>query len=221
MTKTSDNWKSLPGNFDKVNSFILFPSDNEYGIPIITKDDYVPEWLVPYGQRIRTDKGMDGGAVHTFLDDYRFETLWSRPFDTLSAIKNIGAGLSPDFSLFSNFPIAVQLWNTYRNRWVGAFWQSHGIKVIPTIGWSDERSYDFCFCGVEEGSIVAISTVGVNSNAWVSTLFRRGYFEMTKRIKPSLVLCYGHKSLLKLEEYNKVKWYPSYWKSIKDARKET
>ena len=34
------------------------------------------------------------------------------------------------------------------------------MKVIPTISWSGARSYEFCFDGVEKGSIVAVGMIG-------------------------------------------------------------
>ena len=33
-----------------------------------------------------------------------------------------------------------------KNRWGGAYWQSSGLTVIPTISWGDERSFEFCRC---------------------------------------------------------------------------
>ena len=222
MTRTTHRWSDVPGNVDKLNTSIIFESDNKFGIPTIKKERFVPEWLVPFKQRVRTEKSLDNGAVHFFLDDYRFEHIWNRIYDTFPFIEKYGAALSPDFSTYVNYPIAVQLWNVYRNRWMGCFWQGAGIKVIPTISWSDEQSYEFCFLGVEKGSTVAISSVGVNKNIVASGLFKKGYIKMIEAIEPSLVLCYGESAPFDLEEYNKVKWYPSYWKSIRSVlnRKE-
>ncbi len=219
MTRTAHRWASLPGNFDKLNTFMIADSDNEYGIPIISKDYFIPDWLVPYKQRIRTEKNTGQGAVHTFLDDHRFEHIWNRPIDTLSVVKTIGGALSPDFSIYIDYPKAVQIWNIYRSRWMGAFWQTQGVKVIPTISWADEESFEFCFLGVPENSIVAISTVGVIRNKKAHPLFKAGFLEMMKIIKPSLVLCYGEKAPFDIEEYTRVRWYPSYWKGIRDAMK--
>lgn len=85
-------------------------------------------------------------------------------------------------------PIALQLYNTFRNRYCGAVWQDNGLIVIPTISWSTNESFEFCFDGIEEGSVVAISTLGSRKE---KQLFLNGYFEMIKRIQPTNVLCYG------------------------------
>lgn len=217
--KSMHNWMSVPGNFDKLNASMIFEASNSLGIPTIKKEEFIPDWMVPYGQRIRSSKEVGQGAVHTFLDDHRFEHLWGRPIDTLTAIEKIGGALSPDFSLYTNFPIAMQIWNVYRSRWLGAYWQTKGIKVIPTISWSDERSFDFCFLGVEKGSHVAISTVGVVRRKEAHEPFKKGFFQMLSVIEPSLVLCYGEASPLKMEEYTNIRWYPSRWKGIRNALK--
>ncbi len=90
--------------------------------------------------------------------------------------------------MFVEMPIALQLFATFKNRWVGAFLQEQGIKVIPTVRLGDLASFNFCFDGVEKGSIVAVSTIGVKKQ---KSLFMLGYNEMLSRIKPSKIICYG------------------------------
>ena len=46
-------------------------------------------------------------------------------------------------------PLALQIESVFKNRWCGAYWQSKGLKVIPTVSWGDERSFDFCFMFVD------------------------------------------------------------------------
>lgn len=52
----------------------------------------------------------------------------------------------PDFSTYTDYPYAFQIWNLYRKCWLAAYWQQiYDLKVIPVLSWSDEKSYDFCF----------------------------------------------------------------------------
>lgn len=81
-----------------------------------------------------------------------------------------------------------QLESVAKKRWVGAYWQSKSKLVIPTISWSDARSFEFCFEGVEQGSIVAIGMIGCKQS---KLNFMRGYNEMLKRIQPSKIICFG------------------------------
>lgn len=219
MQRTKQVWKKLPGNMDTLNMNTIFYSDNEFGIPTIDKDLFVPEWVIPAKQRIQSDRDVSNGAIHFFVDDYHFETMWNRTNQTLSIMQRIGRAFSPDFSIYTEYPVAAQIWNTYRNRWLGRYWQMNGISVIPTITWGDERSYDFCYLGVPKGSNVAISTVGANmdKDKEAQRLFVKGFEEMLKRIEPNKVLVYGEVSPIKLEDYCDVKWYPSYWKTLRDV----
>jgi hypothetical protein len=219
VTRTSKNWQELPGNFDTVNARQLFPSTNVFGIPELVPCQFVPEGLVSYGQRIRHDIAGQGQAVHFFLDDYRFETVWQRPIQTFSGLTRFGAVLTPDFSLYRDYPFAMQLWNVYRSRWCGAYWQSRGLSVIPTVSWSDRASFEFCFLGLPAKSVLAISTLGLGKDRTAQELFLAGLAEMISRLYPSTLLIHGNSdakwSKFLLEELPKqgleVVTYASHW----------
>ena len=84
-----------------------------------------------------------------------------------------------------------------------------GIKVIPSISWSDESSYKYAFLGVPKGSIVAVGTVGVLNSEDAKRLFMQGFKEMIKQIEPKRILIYGNK-LPELESYKNLKWFEPY-----------
>ena len=88
----------------------------------------------------------------------------------------------------------MQMYNVFRNRWCGAYWASKGIRVIPTVNWGDESTFDFCFDGIEKGSVVAVSTYMASEHdhrkdqkEW----FMAGYNEMLQRIEPERIICYN------------------------------
>lgn len=126
--------------------------------------------------------------VHFFLDDYRFESIYTNPEKKIETLKNFKAVLTPDFSMYVEMPTALQLFNTFKNRWVSAYLQERGISVIPTVCWGDLASFNFCFDAIEKGSIVAVSTLGVRNE---KSHFMLGYNEMLRRIKPCKIICYG------------------------------
>jgi hypothetical protein len=211
-TRSSQNWSNLPGNFDVLHVSKIFESDNEFGIPTILKQDFIPKDLVMYGAEVRQNQASARGrTVHFFLDDYKFEPLWNKPNKTLTVIQRQGSALSPDFSLFSDYPLAVQMWNTYRSRWLARFWQENEVLVIPTISWSDEASYDFCFSGIEKHSTLAISTVGLRGKE-SKRVFKFGFEEMMKRLEPKSLIVYGENDPVPFEEYTEVHRYETYWK---------
>ena len=99
--------------------------------------------------------------------------------------------MSPDFSLYTDYPVAQQIWNHYRKHWVGAYLQKQGVCVIPTIAWSDERSFEWCFDGEPVGGVVAVSSVGTQRKESTKALFMTGYNEMMSRLRPETVLFCG------------------------------
>jgi hypothetical protein len=219
-TRSSERWQSLPGNFDVLNSSHLFQGDDELGIPMLAHTPLArtPRWLVPYRTRIRSQEPPDDGGVHFFTDDYRFETVWNRPRKALAALKPYRTLLTPDFSLYRDWPRALQIWNVYRNRWCGAFWQAQGFTVIPTVSWSTADSFDFCFLGVPQHSVVAVATVGVRlERPWEYRLFLDGFEAMVQRLQPSRVLCYG-RAPEACRQLVEIVTYPTRWEGIRAAR---
>lgn len=105
--------------------------------------------------------------------------------DTLSRFDCL---LTPDFSLYLEMPLVMQMWNVYRSRLIGRQWQNMGLVVIPTVSWADERSFAFCFDGLPRKSTVSISTIGVKKD---TKIFKNGLDEMIERINPSRILLYG------------------------------
>lgn len=128
-------------------------------------------------------------GIHSFVDDYRFENLYEHPEKYYLTLSQYRFLLTPDFSLYRELPRPLQIANVFKNRWCGADWQAHGLSTIATISWSDHQSYQFCFDGVEEQSIVAIGMIGCKRGNKRS--FLSGYSEMLKRIKPSAIIVYG------------------------------
>ena len=172
------------------NEFLYFDqSSGKYGFPIIKKEEIDPDKIsfLSYVNAKLNDQENKDKTIHFFTYDWKFEKVYTNIDEEIEKLKNYYCVLSPDFSIFTNMPLALQIESVFKNRWCGAYMQSKGIKVIPTVSWGDARSFDFCFDGIEEGSIVAVSTYYRENN---EEEFMLGYNEMLKRIKPSLILCY-------------------------------
>lgn len=131
-------------------------------------------------------------GIHFFLDDYQFNRLWNNPDKYIDMLKRFKCLLSPDFSMYTDYPKAMQLWKHYQKHWVGAYLERKGIKIIPTIGWSDHESYKWCFEGEPKNSIVAISSIGTQRYEESKRLFLDGYAEMKRKLKPRKVLFWGN-----------------------------
>ena len=176
-----------------------FPGKGKFKIPIIPKfqespGDFDDLLLIGFDKTHLEDQNHLDRMVHFFLYDYRFERVWKNPDNDIEKLSRYRAVLSPDFSMYLEMAPVMQLYNVFRNRWCGAYWASKGLRVIPTVNWGDESTFDFCFEGIEKGSVVAVSTYMASEHdnrcdqkEW----FMAGYNEMLRRIEPEKIICYN------------------------------
>lgn len=139
----------------------------------------------------RGTKNKNKIGVHFFIDDYHFECLWQNVERYVDMLRQAKVVIGPDFSIYSDMPIAMQIYNTYRNRALTAFLQSRGVKVVPIISWSDENSFEWCFDSIEKGSVVAVSSNGTTKSKSALQAFLKGYEKMKEEIKPLQILFVG------------------------------
>lgn len=161
------------------------------GMPILNESDYTPEDLLPFNYAKTAKEDDYSKTLHFFIDDYQFERLWNRPDAYLELISRFKAVLTPDFSLYMDMPLPMQQWNEYRRRALGAYWQRNGIEVIPTLSWSDKRSYGFCFDGLPKGATYATSTVGVKNDEYAMKIWTDGMRAAIRKLQPKRILLYG------------------------------
>lgn len=152
--------KDLVENILHINK-ALYAGVGKYDIPEILPVTELPEIKEWIGfNYVLSDTNPEGKAVHFFIDDYQFERVWNNPDKYIDKLKRYACVASPDFSPYSDMPLALQLYNHYRKHWVARYWQDRGITVIPTIRASDDdRSLEFFLDGEPEDSIVLMSTM--------------------------------------------------------------
>ncbi|MCF0124302.1 MAG: DUF4417 domain-containing protein [Clostridia bacterium] len=166
--------------------------DRENGMPVIRKCNIdlsvLEEAKVLNFSNLAKHK--KDSIVVMFHHDKKINCLWNNPLKYVNKFKDCLAVLTPDYTIQRTMDEEMIRMNTYRNRWLGCTWQQFGVKIIPTISWADENTYDICFSGIEYGSIVAISTLGCLKNG-EQQVFLKGYRELIKRKNPSLILVFG------------------------------
>lgn len=179
-------------NYENLNRR-LFEGIGDYNIPEI-KPEYVDKDyefnFIPFNLAIRT-KEKENHSVHFYIDDYQFIRIWDNIDSYVNMFKKFRYVLSPDFSTYTDFPVAIQIYNHYRKHWIGAYLQEQGIKVIPTISWSTPDSFNWCFDGEPKYSTVSVSSVGCMANKKYTKGFMIGFEEMLKRLRPSTILFFG------------------------------
>lgn len=176
-------------NYENVQK-ALYQGVGEYRIPAIQPVQYTGCQWIGFNYAA-SSKERDKKGLHFFLDDYQFIRLWNNIDYYLPLLKQFQYVMTPDFSLYTDFPKALQIYNHYRKHWIGAYLQENGVKVIPTVCWSDEQSFEWCFDGEPTHSVVAVSSVGTRQKKGAYELFLAGYREMLRRLEPQLILFYG------------------------------
>lgn len=168
-----------------------YKGQGRWGIPLVKKQ--VPDLsnlsLIACSDTKLNDNWINRGkGVHFFVDDYRFEGTYRNPERAFYKYSQYAFLLTPDFSTYADMQPWRQIESVAHSRWCGAYWQSKGSLVVPTISWSTPSSYEYCFDGVEKHGIVAIGMIGCKRN---KAGFLRGYQAMLERLEPEYIICYG------------------------------
>ena len=218
--EVDDREPSCQHNVFENQERMQFESDNYYGIPNMEATQITSDKMLRFCDYNDIQDHSEHMA-HFYYDDFKFIQAWRNPDKYIDKLREFKAVISPDFSLYTDFPRALQILSCYRRQWVGAYWQYHGIDVIPDVVWGDETSFDYCFLGIPKHSTVAVSAVGVTNNEeWndkQDSLFRRGYEEMLKRLEPTTILYYG--SMIEGLEGNIIR-IPSFYEQRREILNE-
>lgn len=195
------------GNRATLSEREIFPSSNVWGIPdllpeLIAGLDQFPNrtvlgenspaagGLLGFGTASR-QQDLESAVLHFFVDDYRFEFLWNKPrFGAEFLVgRKFAAVCEPDFSMWSDAPLALQMYQVFRARWLSRLWQSFGIQIVPSLNWSAPESHSWCFAGIPFG--VPWVIVEARPRGKDRRLFLRGLNAGIERIQPKRVLLYG------------------------------
>lgn len=102
--------------------------------------------------------------------------------------------ITPDLSLWRNVPTNFyNKKNVFRSRFVGAYWQLCGYSVIPTASWGGLESFSYCFEGLPESSVIAVSGMGNRQSADAYNRWCNGLRRLEQSKAPTLILVYGEK----------------------------
>ncbi len=175
-----------------------WPKDIE-GIPFVKKSDVDisdinnGKWLISVSNINNKSKNLGRKIAHCFKFDSELNRFYQNPFLALARMTKCYAASTFDISMHEEMQRAQIIGATFKNRWSGAWLQMNGYdRVFVTVGWVKPNTYDVCFAGIENGSPLMISTLGV-CNEDSKTDFLLGYNEMRKRFPDSQVICLGER----------------------------
>lgn len=171
-----------------------------YEFPLLKQAACKPRRAIPFDKASKS-KGEHEQWVHFYIHDRNFECVWNNPTQYLDMLKRFEGVITPDFSLYREMPLAMQIWNTYRNRAMGYWMQSNGISIVPNVRWGDERTYHFAFEGLPIGGTLAISTNGCIQKKLERYYFKKGLAQMVKELSPKTIINYSYTPDDIFEEY--------------------
>lgn len=178
---------------DVCNAWLLRGATYEgnWELPCIVTTKKIPAegTLLPF-DKIRC-KTSPKHWVHFYIHDHYFEKLWRTPHRYFDRLLTFDGIISPDYSIYRDMPFALQLWNTFRNRAIGSWLSLNGVPIIPNVRWGDERTYSFCFDGIERKSTVAVGTHGCLKTREDRYFFKKGLSAMLEHLSPRVILVYG------------------------------
>ena len=180
-------------NNDVLRSFLVENADYEgyFELPKLKTSTLLPEKVITFSKAMaRNFKDFDCFVIF-YEDDEKFERLWHNPKAYLNKLKKFKGIISPDYSMYRNMPLCMQIWNTYRSRALAVWLQNNGVEIIPNVRFGDERTFSFCFDGIEKNKAVAIGTHGCIKRKEDKLFFKAGLAQMVQRLKPETIIVYG------------------------------
>lgn len=166
-----------------------FEVDNQYGFPElfpVKKPVHCENWVDFETAKRKRDTSRAG--LHFFIDDYKFQCLWNSPKRYIDFLARQKCVIMPDFSMYRNFPAALQIYNKYRNHWLAAYYSINGVRIIPCVLATSSEHFGWIFDGFPKNSVLAVSDLGVAQALNDRLMFRLTYDEMIKRLEPIQVL---------------------------------
>lgn len=191
MRFPSDWVHDIPGFLPEMLAEIPEPLKTWAGDDVMEYDPAY-HYLLTYGYGFR-GVNVKKAVMSYYVDDEKFEEMWFEPDVRVGKMLNLGitTAISPNFSLWLEYPEATCIYQTYRARWVGRYLQEAGIKLIPDVNWLEERSFRYCFAGIPVNSPAISIQVQTGNDAEGIPSLLTGITSAINAIKPQSLLIYG------------------------------
>lgn len=181
---------AVEATYRQINFRLYDPNRTEgkYNMPTLEPVDFVPKRMMGFNYA-KTSTDFEA-TLHFYIDDYQFERIWNRPLEYLPLMAKFDACLTPNFSVYLDYPEAAKIWNTWRGRLLGQVMQDYGITTVPIVYWSDERSYDWAFDGLPENSTLSLNDFH-RGETQAREYWDKGVEELIRRKSPKRILLFG------------------------------
>ncbi len=200
--------KPRNGCKDIWNAFMVKGASFDVGsdMPIcISTNDVTPKSLISYEdakaiyrkEMLKRNKNFYiDSFIHFYIDDHKFDgkrsSIWTFPSKALKIIRHFAGIITPDFSIYTDFPDPLKRFNVYRMRAYGCWMNLLGIPVINNVRWGTYETWGYCFAGIPKGNTVCIGSVAsgikkINNRP----IFIEGLKKMISVVEPKTIIVYG------------------------------
>lgn len=122
-------------NGDSQKGDLMFPCEPEMGVPVLSlkyQAEKVPKPVVKWGEVSRKSKAMQGGVIHFYVEDSKFEQLYYND-PNAPLYSGAYACVLPNFSIRTQTPRSWLLGQTFKKYWLGRYWQSKGMRIFVDL----------------------------------------------------------------------------------------
>ena len=162
----------------------------------------IPVQMITWNEAVRLYRKSRGypdffsrAFVCFYLDDYKFDGprgIWQNSNRALDVLRHFAGAITPDFSMYQDFPEPLKVYNTFRMRAFGYWLGNNSIGVINNMRWGTPETYRYCFDGLPKNSVLSIGTVASGlRNLYDRKRFENGLAEMIDRLYPHTIIVYG------------------------------
>lgn len=151
----------------------------------------LPPIAVPFSKALC---GNDKNVAAVFYEpDANFARIQHSPKRYVEPLRKFLCVTGLDFSQKIGMNPFICFSNNWWNKALTAYYQSHGVLMIPNVTWSGPDSYSYAFVGMPRHSVVAINCTGIKGNHAAIYLWRKGYEEALRILEPVQIIRYGDK----------------------------
>ena len=179
---------------DVMKEFLIYGSElTEHGFPMLPKTFVVPDHTIDFSDSFnRNLKGHKNINVNFYIHDKAFQRIWNNPDKYLDHLKCFHSICGIDFTIDTQMPLVMQMWNKYRNMALDYYLIQNGIDVIPNINILPYKGCEWILEGFSVGGTVSCSTNGRVRSKKSREEFCQGFYEMCDIIKPNTVVMIGN-----------------------------
>ncbi len=195
------------GIVDVFNAFMLIGASYDvHDIPFCpTTAKQIPKKLISWTDakhlhKIKNNHGEKEyhvpAFIHFYIDDVKFDgvrsSIWLFPWRAYEVIKHFDGIITPDFSMYQDFPEPLKIFAVYRMRAFGYWLGTLDVEVINNVRWGAQETWGYCFAGIKTHSVVAVGSVASGLRQKKNRpVFNEGLIKMITELKPTGIIVYG------------------------------